>query len=302
MAPRSGALHLDDPLKFQAKNCTFTKNVGQGYGAGLSISSFEKRKLKIVISILYFVRIRRLWSRNIHVDVQNISVVSSQFEANNYNALYFDTSEIDLISDCVFKFNYIPQSWDISHGGGAIYAVDSIITRIEYSSFIQNTGLTGGALNVINCDVGEIISCDFLGNTAAYPKLENSGDNRAISGMNGGAIAISDLNATRKPKVITNCTFKNNGARGNGEAIYRFASRVIVRVIFHEPMKEYERWYNRLGEYEFTDKTITMVVGPFCAASIVLVLPANLYALTVQIKISTLASAASSLVLSVHTA
>eukprot|EP01112_Ceratiomyxa_fruticulosa_P022370 TRINITY_DN8169_c0_g1_i1.p1 TRINITY_DN8169_c0_g1~~TRINITY_DN8169_c0_g1_i1.p1 ORF type:complete len:425 (+),score=80.53 TRINITY_DN8169_c0_g1_i1:548-1822(+) len=123
--------------------------------------------ISVTIRNCYFSRCQADQGGAIGVYYAQIAIHNTTFENNLADdfggAIFFDGDNAgSLISHCTFTNNASPN-------GGAISAVGGGLT-IRDSLFQYNSGFSGGALYLLNADVGEIIiaGVDIQNNTASY--------------------------------------------------------------------------------------------------------------------------------------
>lgn len=118
-------------------------------------------------------------------------------------------------------------------GAGAIAYWGPNPLEVRNSTFINNLGINGGAINSLNAPL-TIQNTRFFGNRTTTARFDTGNPRPFLRGY-GGAIyvdrASSASNATAGTITITGSTFGNNRGRGEGGAAYLYTGsqdRVIV--------------------------------------------------------------------------
>jgi len=124
------------------------------------------------------------------------------------------------ITCCAFLNN---KGRDAGGHGSAIYCNNTngrLLLTIDHCMFADNEALSGGAVYIQDNSEFAISNSDFSDNIAAP-------DGGGATWGQGGALLISspDIKSTG---VITNCTFDNNRARGNGGAVCIKDAEVVM--------------------------------------------------------------------------
>ena len=146
----------------------------------------------------------------------NGNVTNCNFTLNTAyygGAFYFKSN--GNVANCNFTLN------TASRVGGAVYFNSS--GSVTNCTFIDNTGNDGGAVYFAKDTIGNVINCNFTGNTARYGGAVLFESNSNVTNCNftdntasgdGGAVFFNVDGS------VTNCTFTGNTVKGSGGAVY----------------------------------------------------------------------------------
>ncbi|MBN2683977.1 MAG: right-handed parallel beta-helix repeat-containing protein [Pontiellaceae bacterium] len=130
------------------------------------------------------------------------------------------------VTDCTFEDNHAEQA------GGAVFLSASEVSFTNCTFYSNGTDKNGGALATSGETSLQISSSFFSANRASWDggalfleenasaSIQDSFFRYNTAQENGGALAAKTKNKSARPIELTNCTFQENTAKGNGGATY----------------------------------------------------------------------------------